>query len=67
MAARHPGPRRAVASAAAPPPGPPWTCDPGAVDALDAETILRDKWQYLVRIHQQTMGRLWMAEGPGLS
>jgi hypothetical protein len=47
--------------------GTPWTCDPGAVDALDAETILRDKWQYLVRIHQQTMGRLWMAEGPGLS
>lgn len=44
---------------------PPWSCDPGEVDALDTETILQEKWQSLVRLHQQTMGdRLWMGEGP---
>lgn len=43
---------------------PPWSCDPRELDALDAEAILQDKWQHLVRLHQQTMGRLWMAVGP---
>jgi Domain of unknown function (DUF4253) len=43
----------------------PWACNPGEVDALDAETILLEKWRYLVRLHQQRVGdRLWMAEGP---
>jgi hypothetical protein len=44
---------------------PPWSCDPAELAALDAEAILQEKWQDLVRLHQQTVGaRLWMAEGP---
>lgn len=44
---------------------PPWSCDPRELDALDAEAILQEKWRYLVRLDQETVGdRLWMAEGP---
>jgi hypothetical protein len=44
---------------------PPWSCDPRELDTLDAEAILRDKWRYLVRLHQQRVGdRLWIANGP---
>jgi hypothetical protein len=44
---------------------PPWSCDPAELDALDAEAILQEKWRYLVRLHQQSVGdRLWMAEDP---
>jgi hypothetical protein len=44
---------------------PPCSCDPGQIDALDAETILRGKWDDSVRGHRQIHGdQLWMADGP---
>jgi hypothetical protein len=43
---------------------PPWSCDPRELDALDAEAIFQEKWQRLVRLHQEAKGyRLWIAEG----